>query len=144
MAKSAISRCFYTRVLYGIIVNRLLNGMGEFWNERRAKQSCKAFMTIAVILLIYLIAYIPLRVIFLYAIHLENTNTSLKYCYRGLLMLSLVNGVCDPLIYSIRMSKIRAGYQIIFKRCLISQQILQSQGRSVVTHFENTTCSTDL
>ena len=129
---------FLTLFLYGIIVNRLLNGMGEFWNERRAKQSRKAFMTIAVILLIYLIAYIPLRVIFLYAILVENTNTSLKYCYRGLIMLSLVNGVCDPLIYSIRMPKIRAGYRIIFKRCRISKQIPQNQARSVVFHFENT------
>ena len=53
-------------------------------------------------------------------------------------MLSLVNGVCDNLIYSIRMPEIRAGYRIIFKRCRISKQIPQNQARSVVFHFENT------
>ena len=129
---------FFTLFLYGIIVNRLFKDMSEFWSERRARKCRKAFLTIAVILLIYLVAYIPMRVIYIYAVLVENTNTNLKYCYRGVLMLTLVNGVCDPLIYSIRMPNIRAGYRILFKRCRISKQIPRNQGRSSVGHFENT------
>ena len=31
-------------------------------------------------------------------------------------MLAFVNGICDPLVYSLRMRNVRAGYKVMFRR----------------------------
>ena len=128
--KSALVGCFYVPVavfsmllLYGRIARGLSRKTGKDSFRGRSTRKTgpstkvrKAFLTIMVILVTYLCCYLPTRCIYLYAILMKNKNYNLKYIYRGLSMLAFVNGICDPLVYSLRMRNVRAGYKVMFRR----------------------------
>ena len=82
----------------------------------RTTKNRKAFITIGAILGTYLVFYLPVRV----AVPLLYSSTFRKSTMysvaRVAIMWSLINGICDPLIYSLRMREIRKGYTRIFRK----------------------------
>ena len=101
--------------------------------SNRTTKNKKAFITIGAILGTYLLFYIPVRV----AVPLMYSSTlgkSTMYSVARLaIMWSLINGICDPLIYSLRMREIRKGYTEIYRKIFPTNRIMHAHSEGIST-----------